>query len=85
MAGRYLLDMIMVLYLKVYPECRLGYLPESFSSRLDVLGKFGVSILDQIFLCDPVVLESICYRTRAKRLINDSKTTRELRKIWTGT
>ena len=37
------------------------------------------------FLCDPVVLESICYRTRAKRLINDSKTTGELGKIWTGT
>ena len=42
------------------------------------------AILDQIFLCDPVVLESICYRTRAKRLINDSKTTGGLRKIWTG-
>ena len=37
-----------------------------------------------IFLCDPVVLELICYRTRANRLINDSKTIRELRKIWTG-
>ena len=41
--------------------------------------------LDQIFFCDPVVLESICYRTRAKRLINDRKTTGGLRKIWTGT
>ena len=37
-----------------------------------------------IFLCDPVVLESICYRTRAKRLINESNTTGELRKVWTG-
>ena len=42
------------------------------------------AILDQIFWCDPVVLESICYCTRAKRLINDSKTTGELRKNWTG-
>ena len=33
---------------------------------------------------NPVVLDSICYRTRAKRLINDSKTTGELRKNWTG-
>ena len=37
--------------------------------------------LDQFFFWDPVVLESICYRTRAKRLINDSKTTGELRKF----
>ena len=36
------------------------------------------------FLCDPVVLESIFYRTRLKRLINDSKTTGGLRKILTG-
>ena len=40
-------------------------------------------ILDQIFLCDPVVLEWICYCTRAKRLINNSKMTGKLRKIWT--
>ena len=40
--------------------------------------------LDQIFFCDPVVLESICYHTRAKRLINESNTTEGLRKIWTG-
>ena len=40
--------------------------------------------LDQIFFCDPVVLESICYRTRAKRLINKDNTTGGLRKIWTG-
>ena len=37
-----------------------------------------------IFFCYPVVLESICYRTRAKRLINISNTTRGLRIIWTG-
>ena len=41
-------------------------------------------ILDQKILCDPVVLESISYRTRAKRLINNCKTTQGLRKIWTG-
>ena len=28
---------------------------------------------DQIFFCDPVILESICYRTRANRLINETK------------
>ena len=44
----------------------------------------GIGYLDQIFLCDPVVLESICFRTRAKRLRNESKTTGGLRKIWTG-
>ena len=32
----------------------------------------------------PVVLESICYRLRAKRLINEGNTTGGLRKIWTG-
>ena len=42
------------------------------------------SHLDQFFVCDLVVLESISYRTRAKRLINDSKTTGGLRKILTG-
>ena len=34
---------------------------------------------------DPVVIESICYLTRAKRLINEGNTTRGLRKIWMGT
>ena len=43
------------------------------------------SFLDQIFFCDPVVIESICYRTRANRLINESIMTRGLREIWTGT
>ena len=37
------------------------------------------------FLCDPIGIELICYRTRAKWLINDSKTTGERRKTWTGT
>ena len=36
------------------------------------------------FFLDPVVLESICYRRRANRLTNKSKTTGWLRKIWTG-
>ena len=34
-----------------------------------------------IFFCDPVVLESICYHTRAKLLINDGNTTGGLRKF----
>ena len=42
------------------------------------------SQLDQIFFCNPVVIESICYRTRAKRRINEGNTTGGLRKIWTG-
>ena len=37
-------------------------------------------VLDQFFFCDPVVLESICYCTRAKQLINESNTTRWLEK-----
>ena len=36
------------------------------------------------FLCDPVALQSICYRTRAKRLINKGNTTGGLKKIGTG-
>ena len=43
-----------------------------------------VGVLDQIFFCNPVVLESICYRKRAKRLKYQSNTTEGLRKIWTG-
>ena len=38
----------------------------------------------RIFLCYPVVLELIYYRTAAIRLINESKTTGGLIKIWTG-
>ena len=33
---------------------------------------------------DPAVLESICYRTRANRLINESNTTGGLKKNSTG-
>ena len=33
---------------------------------------------------DPVILELICYRARANRLINESNTTGGVRKIWTG-
>ena len=40
--------------------------------------------LDQIFFCAPIVLESFCCRTRAKLLINDSKTTGWVEKFWTG-
>ena len=43
-----------------------------------------ILLLDQIFFCDPIVIESICYRTRAKRLINEGNTTGRLRKIRTG-
>ena len=35
---------------------------------------------DQFFFCHPVTLESICYRTRAKRLINKGNTTGGLRR-----
>ena len=38
----------------------------------------------QIFLSHPVVLELICFRTRAKRLINESNATEGLQKIWMG-
>ena len=37
-----------------------------------------------VFFCNPVVLESFCYRTREKQLINESNTTGGLKKIWTG-
>ena len=47
-----------------------------------VLGPVGrgnflsfADILDQIFFCDPVVIELICYCKRAKRLINEGYTT----------
>ena len=50
-----------------------------------VLGNLvGYSILDQIFFCDSVVLESTCYRTRGERLIKEGNTTGSLRKFWTG-
>ena len=42
------------------------------------------SLLDQFFFFDPVVFESICYRTRGKRLMNEGYMTGGLRKIWTG-
>ena len=43
-----------------------------------------VALLDQFFFCDPVVLESICYRTRVYRFINESNKTAWVRKFWTG-
>ena len=39
---------------------------------------------DHIFFCDPVIIESICYRTWAKRLINEGNTNGGLRKNWSG-
>ena len=36
------------------------------------------------FFCDPVVIESICYRTTAKQLRNESNTTGWQKKVWTG-
>ena len=39
---------------------------------------------DQFFFCDPVVIESFCYRMRSNQLINESNTIGRLRKIWTG-
>ena len=38
-------------------------------------GHGEASLPVQIFFFDPVVLESICCRTRAQRLINESKMT----------
>ena len=38
-------------------------------------------IPSKFFLSDPVVLVSTCYRTRAKRLINESNTTGGLKKL----
>ena len=49
-----------------------------------LLQAMAMTIPVQIFSSDPVVIESICYRTRANRLINESNTTAALRKIWTG-
>ena len=46
--------------------------------------RFLPSQLDQIIVCDPIVLKSICYRTKAYQLINESNTTGGLIKIWTG-
>ena len=38
----------------------------------------------QNFLCDPIGIQSICYHTRANRLMNESNTTGWLEKYWTG-
>ena len=40
-----------------------------------------LATLEQKFFCDPVILELICYRTRANRLMNEGNTTGGLRKI----
>ena len=68
-------------------RCRAGYSNTGgppLPRKRAPLQKKG-SHLDQIFFYDPVVLESICYRTRANRLINESITISGLRKIRTGT
>ena len=54
--------------------------PASIVARILSRGMSGMSeqeavVTVQIFFCDPVVLESICFRTRANRLINESNTT----------
>ena len=49
--------------------------------RKNLDGKPNLTI---VFFFDPVVLGSNCYRTRAKRLINESNTTGWMRKNWTG-
>ena len=46
-------------------------------------GIYSSCVLLDHFLCNPAVLESIGYRMRAHRLINESNTTLGLRKIWT--
>ena len=80
----------MWLYVLVRTYVRTTLIPNKHK-RLNVIRKQGlkkiiiVSLLDQIFFCDPVVSELICCRTRAKRLINEGNTTGGLRKIWTGT
>ena len=58
------------------------------TSKTNIVNKIcfwgAKQLLDQIFFCDPVVLESICHHTRAKRLINEGNKTGGLRKIWMG-
>ena len=52
---------------------------------MEMRKRLGISrILDLLFFCDLVVLESIYYRTRAKQLINEGNTTGGLRKKWIG-
>ena len=57
--------------------------PTSYVLRTSARG-FETDKPVRIFLSHSVVLESICYRTRANRLINESNTTEGLNKIWTG-
>ena len=53
--------------------------------NLDGLSVLGFSALPvHIFSCNPVVMESIWCRKRAKQFINDSKTTGWVEKNWTG-
>ena len=45
---------------------------------------FPTCIPVQKFLCNPIVIESICYRTKANQLKSESNTTERLIKIWKG-
>ena len=74
----------------MYCPISVGHVPmyiqlRSIGGTKNRIKKIMVLLLDQFFFCDPVVLESICHSTRAKRLINEGNTTGGLRKIWTGT
>ena len=59
---------------KIYPSKRfalIASLVDMYSSQKSAQTFLGGNIVSRPnFCCDPVVLELICYRTRAKRLIN---------------
>ena len=54
------------------------------SANLPNLENEVPDLLDQFFFCDPVVIKTICCRSRAKRMINESNMTGWVEKIWTG-
>ena len=68
------------------PACSLAFLiaDSLLNEFVSAVYEEGPCFSTNFFFCDPVVLELICYRTRAKRLINEGNTTGGLRKIWTG-
>ena len=77
--------MYLVLYLKFREINKLVFCDNIcifFSTSIESFK--GEWVARPNFFGDPVVLELICCRTRAKRLISDSKTTVGLRKIWTS-
>ena len=61
-----------------------GWLKKCRRVKMNLRKVKRVYILTKKFCCDPVVLESICYYTREKRLINEGNTTGGLIKIWMG-